>query len=53
MVRLALALLAVSSASFAALTAPVPEVDANMGVSAITMLAGGALVLRSRFGKKK
>jgi len=28
--------------------APVPEIDASTGVAAVTLLAGGLLVLRSR-----
>ena len=48
MIRLVLAMVAASAATFAA----VPEIDANMGVSAITVLAGGMMVLRSRRVKK-
>jgi hypothetical protein len=47
MVRMVLALVAISSAVFAA-EPLVPEIDANMGVSAISMLAGGMMVLRGR-----
>ena len=52
MVRIALALIAISSAAFAADVIS-PEIDANMGVSAISMLAGGLLVLRGRRSAKK
>jgi hypothetical protein len=48
MVRIALALMATTVAAFAAFDAPVPEIDAQMGTSAITVLAGGLLLLRSR-----
>lgn len=47
MVRIALALMASTVASFAAFI-PVPEIDAQMGTSAITVLAGGLLLLQSR-----
>lgn len=46
MIRVLIALAAVSASGFAG-AAIVPEIDANMGVSAITVLAGGAMVLRS------
>lgn len=48
MIRIVLALMATTVASFAAFDAPVPEIDAQMGTSAITFLAGGLLLLRGR-----
>jgi hypothetical protein len=48
MIRLVLALMATTVGVFAAAVNPVPEIDAQMGTSAITVLAGGMLLLRSR-----
>ena len=31
-----------------ATAAPVPEIDANTGMAALTMISGGLLILRSR-----
>ena len=43
----ALALLAIATTAFAGVTA-VPEIDGSTAVSAITLIGGAALVLRSR-----
>ena len=43
-------LLATASFAFAGQT-PVPEIDANMAGSALALISGGILVLRSRRNK--
>jgi hypothetical protein len=43
---LALVLLASSVAAHAVL--PVPEIDANVGIGALTLIAGATAILRSR-----
>jgi len=46
------ALLMMGAAGSALGTDSAPEIDASSGVSAVTLLAGGLLVLRSRRGKR-
>jgi hypothetical protein len=46
---LALALVIFASAAFAHAQPPgVPEIDANVGIGALTLIAGATAVLRSR-----
>ena len=43
-----LILLLTASAAFAGGIAPVPEIDPGVGVSALALLSGGLVLLRSR-----
>jgi hypothetical protein len=44
-------LLATASSAFAGFEPTVPEIDANMAGSALALISGGLLVLRSRRSK--
>jgi hypothetical protein len=44
----ALILLLTASAAFAGSVTPVPEIDPGVGVSALALLSGGLVLLRSR-----
>ena len=43
-----LILMLTASAAFAGSTANVPEIDPGVGISALALLSGGLLLLRSR-----
>ena len=43
-----LVLLLTASTAFAGTAAPVPEIDPGVGITALALLSGGLLLLRSR-----